>query len=86
MPPMTEVLTALRENRRGKGLYIEPTDCQVMQIWEQVDFFQDAIASRLFPNKPATSSMASAPREAAQSTIRLKIQYAARIYSGTKGT
>jgi hypothetical protein len=30
---MTELLTAPRENRRGKGLYVEPTDHQVMQIW-----------------------------------------------------
>jgi hypothetical protein len=86
MPPITEVLTALRENRRGKGLYVEPTDCQVMQIWEGVNFFQDAIVSRSFPNKPATPSLASASRKSAQSTVRLKIQYAARIFSSTKAT
>jgi hypothetical protein len=26
-------LTEVRENRRGKGLPIEPTDEQIMQIW-----------------------------------------------------
>lgn len=86
MTPMTEILTALRENRRGKGLYVEPTDCQVMQIWEGVDFFQETIASRSFSDEAATPSMASASRKSARSIIRLKIQYAARIFSGMKAT
>jgi hypothetical protein len=83
---MTEPLTALRENRRGKGLNVEPTDRQVMQIWHQAGFFQDAIAPSL-PNTPSTPSLAFAPRKSIQSIIRLKmIQYAARIFSGAKAT
>ena len=82
---MTELLTALRENRRGKGLYVEPTDHQVMQIWQQADFFQDAIAPSV-PNSPSTPSLAFAPRKSIQSLIRFKIQYVARISPGAKAT
>lgn len=67
---MKELLTALRENRRGKGLYVEPTDRQVMQIWGQVDSFQSAIA----PWSP--SSLAFARTKSVQSIIRVKTQHA----------
>jgi hypothetical protein len=72
------LLTALRENRRGKGLYVEPTDRQVMQIWGQVDFFEGATAPG------STSSLAFAQRKSVQSIIRLKTQYAARIFAGAQ--
>jgi hypothetical protein len=71
---MTEALTALRENRRGKGLYVEPTDRQVMQIWHQTDFFQDAIAP----------SLAFASRKSIQSIIRLKRPIRCEIFCGAK--
>lgn len=29
-------LREIRENRMGKGLYIEPSDKQILQIWEIV--------------------------------------------------
>jgi hypothetical protein len=78
--PMTELLTALRENRRGKGLYVEPTDRQVIQIWGQADFFQETITRESFPNALSTSSLAIAPRKSVQHIIRLRIQYVARIF------
>ena len=62
------LLTALRENRRGKGLYVEPTDRQVMQIWGQVDCFQSAFA----------------PMKSVQSIIGVKTQHAATMLSGAK--
>ena len=83
--PMTELLTALRENRRGKGLYVEPTDCQVMQIWEQADFVQHIIVPSL-THTPSKASLALDPKRSISRTICLKIQYAARIFSGAKAT
>jgi hypothetical protein len=80
---MTEVLIALRENRRAKGLYVEPTDRQVMQIWEQTDFVQDTILAPL-SNTASTAELAFEVKKSIQSTIRLRIQYAARIFSGAK--
>ena len=73
---MTEILTALRENRRGKGLYVEPTDRQVMQIWRQTNLFQRAMVPPL----------AFAQSKSIQSIIRPKIQYAVRIFSGSEIT
>lgn len=35
MKTETEILNELRENRRGKGLYVEPTDEQILEIWER---------------------------------------------------
>ena len=83
---MTELLTALRENRRGKGLYVEPTDRQLMQIWHQADFFHNIIMTSegSFPDTKSMASLAFAPRKSVQSIIRLKIQCAARIFSGAK--
>jgi hypothetical protein len=77
---MKELLTALRENRRGKGLYVEPTDRQVMQIWGQVDSFQSAIAPW------SASSLAFAPTKSIESIIRAKTQHPARMFSGAKAT
>lgn len=81
---MTELLAALRENRRGKGLYVEPTDRQVMQIWHQAVFFEDATAPSL-PNTQSMPLLAFAQRKSIQSLIRFKVQYVVRIFSGAKG-
>jgi hypothetical protein len=59
--PLEELLTALRENRRGKGLYLEPTDRQVMEIWGQVDVFQSAIASWCMSSLTFAQTKSDAP-------------------------
>jgi hypothetical protein len=58
---LEEVLTALRENRRGKGLYLEPTDRQVMEIWGQVDVFQSAIVSWCISSLTFAQTKSEAP-------------------------
>ena len=77
---MKELLTAVRENRRGKGLYVEPTDRQVMQIWGHVDSFQSTIAPW------SASSLAVDRRNRFESIIRVKTQHAARMFSGARAT